>query len=185
MLHYLHSRDLKYYPDLRDSMFRDRATQFRDRLGWPVNVDSEGQEKDQYDELDPIYVIWQDSDGLHGGSARFLPTTGRTMVNEHFLYLVNGVPFNDPTMWECTRFCLAPKSNHRVASALMFGGGVLMRANGLTHFVGVFSMPMLRVYRLIGAEPTVVGSDGNIGVGVWEYSDKQREVLLKRAGIVT
>jgi hypothetical protein len=28
-------------------------------------------------------VIWQRPDGLHGGSMRFLPTTGRCMTHEH------------------------------------------------------------------------------------------------------
>lgn len=183
MLRYLHTADLDRLPVLRDSMFRDRTKQFRDRLGWPVTVDDEGRERDQYDDLDPIYVVWESPDGKHGGSARFLPTTGRTMINEHFMHLVGNHPFRDPAMWECTRFCLAPGSSHRIASALMFGGGELMRKHGVTHFVGVFAMPMLRVYRLIGAEPVVAGTDGEIGVGVWQYSDDQREVLLKRAGI--
>jgi N-acyl-L-homoserine lactone synthetase len=37
-----------------------------------------GQERDRYDDLNPLYVIWQEHDGRHAGSMRFLPTTGRT-----------------------------------------------------------------------------------------------------------
>ena len=33
--------------------------------------------------LNPLYVIWEIPDGSHGGSMRFLPTSGRTMVHEH------------------------------------------------------------------------------------------------------
>ncbi|EET49177.1 acyl-homoserine-lactone synthase [Thalassobium sp. R2A62] len=71
MLRYLYADDLNAYPRLRDSTFRDRATQFHDRLGWDVQVDDGGLERDQYDDLSPLYVIWERPDGLHGGSMRF------------------------------------------------------------------------------------------------------------------
>ena len=107
MLRYLRGSELGRYPALQSSMFLDRAAQFRDRLGWEVSVDSNGWERDQYDDLDPLYVIWRLPDGTHGGSMRFLPTMGRTMTNEYFSGLVGGVPFHDPMTWECTRFCLS------------------------------------------------------------------------------
>ena len=57
MLRYLRGSELSRYPELQSSMFRDRAAQFRDRLGWEVTVDERGWERDQYDALDPLYVI--------------------------------------------------------------------------------------------------------------------------------
>ena len=92
MLRYVTGQDLVKYPKLRATMLRDRAAQFSDRLGWAVAVDDAGFEQDQYDALNPLYVIWQRPDGCHGGSMRFLPTTGRCMVNEHFLHLNKGAP---------------------------------------------------------------------------------------------
>jgi len=88
MLRYLRGSQLASHPKLANSMFRHRAVQFRDRLGWDVTVNAQGHEKDSYDALDPLYVIWQQDDGCHGGSMRFLPTTGPTMVNEHFSDLI-------------------------------------------------------------------------------------------------
>lgn len=187
MLRYLHGRDLGRHPALADTMFRDRADQFGRRLGWPVTIDANGHERDQYDPLDPLYVIWQRPDGSHGGSARFLPTTGRTMVNEHFLHLTQGVALRSPFIWECTRFCLAPGAEGRIATALMLGGAELMRAFALTHFVGVFDAPMLRVYRRIGEAPQVLGQDRpgrqGIGIGLWEYTSAGHDALAARAGI--
>lgn len=187
MLRYLRGSDLAQYPRLRTSMHLDRATQFRDRLGWDVSVDELGLERDQYDDLDPLYVIWELPDGRHGGSARFLPTTGRTMVNEHFLHLTDGVAFRSPFIWECSRFCLAPDAPARTATAIMLGGGELMRVFDVLHFVGVFDAPMLRVYRRIGASPDILGTTGagrsSIAVGLWHYSDEQRRRILSRAGI--
>ncbi len=187
MLRYLYARDLDQFPRLQDSMFRDRADQFHRRLGWDVTVDGRGWERDQYDDLNPLYVIWERPDGLHGGSTRFLPTTGRTMVNEHFLHLTDGVAFRSPFIWECTRFCLAPEAPSRVASALMLGGAELMRAFGLRHFVGVFDAPMVRVYRMLGSVPDVLGSSGTgrgaVSVGLWHYAPEERRRVLERAGL--
>ncbi|NCO87245.1 MAG: autoinducer synthase [Rhodobacterales bacterium] len=187
MLRYLHGNQLDAYPVLRDSMFRDRATQFHDRLGWDVTVDARGQERDAYDDLDPLYVIWEGEGGRHGGSMRFLPTTGRTMVNEHFLHLTDGVAIQSPFIWECTRFCLAPTAESRVAAALMLAGGELMRAFHLSHFVGVFDARMVRIYRLIGSSPEVLGQQGSgrdmVAVGLWEYSHASRARILLRAGL--
>lgn len=187
MLRYIQGSDLHRFPLLQDSMFTDRAEQFQRRLGWDVTVDARGWERDQYDDLDPLYVIWERADGRHGGSMRFLPTTGRTMVNEHFLDLTDGVAFKSPFIWECTRFCLAPESPPRIASALMLAGGEIMREFHIDHFVGVFDSHMIRVYRLIGSVPDVLGSRGTgrqgISVGLWHYGVDQRARLLERSGL--
>ena len=186
MLRYVYGRDLADYPRLQDSMFRDRASQFRDRLGWEVSVDDNGWERDEYDALNPLYVIWEEPGGQHGGSMRFLPTSGRTMVNEHFADLTDS-QIASPLIWECTRFCLAPGASPRVAGALMLAGGELMRAFSLTHLLGVFDARMVRIYRMIGAEPEVLGSRGDgrdrISVGLWPYRAGDRARVLRRAGL--
>lgn len=189
MLRYIHGRDLAALPRLRETMHQDRADQFQRRLGWPVTVDARGWETDEYDALDPLYVIWELPDGRHGGSMRFLPTTGRTMVNDHFLHLTSNVAIRSPFIWECTRFCLAREAPSRVASALMLAGGELMRAFDLSHFVGVFDAHMTRVYRMIGALPEVLGNSGcgrgAISVGLWSYDAGVRDSLLARAGVTS
>lgn len=183
MLRFLHAADLAEHPRLADEMFRHRAIQFRDRLGWPVDVDDAGHERDQYDAQAPLYVIWETAEGGHGGSARFLPTTGRTMAAEHFAHLTGGGPIRSESIWECTRFCLAPGAEGRVGSALMLGGAELMRRFDLTHLLGVFDMSMPRVYRIMGSVPEVLGSDGQIGVGLWHENPDDRQRLLRRARV--
>ncbi|MBM1220162.1 autoinducer synthase [Ponticoccus sp. SC2-23] len=187
MLRYVYGSDLSDHPRLTDTMFRDRATQFRDRLGWEVTVDPNGWEQDEYDGLDPLYVIWETPSGRHGGSMRFLPTTGQTMINDHFLGLTDGAAIQSPFIWECTRFCLAPEAGGRIAGALMAGGGELMRAFDVTHFVGVFDQRMKRIYRMIGSAPDILGEAGSgrdrIAVGLWEYDAADRLRVLDRAGL--
>jgi acyl homoserine lactone synthase len=187
MLRYIYAEDLKNEPLLRDTMFRDRADQFKTRLGWAVTVNDAGEERDEYDDLNPLYVIWQRADGTHGGSMRLLPTVGRCMVNEHFLNLMDGVRIESPLIWECTRFCLTRGAEPTVAAALMLAGGEILDRFALRHFVGVFDARMVRIYRRIGSSPTVLGTSGTgrdaISVGLWEFSQDAKERVAHQAGL--
>lgn len=190
MIRYIYADSLATCPKLADSMFSDRADQFKRRLDWDVGVDENGHERDQYDDLNPLYVIWECEDGSHGGSMRFLPTVGRTMVNEHFTHLTDGVRIVSPLIWECTRFCLAPdldEAAHRVAGGLMLAGCEMGLRFGLEHSVGVFDARMIRIYRSIGWSPEVVGSAGEgrdrISVGLWEFSEAAKLSVAAKARI--
>lgn len=186
MLRYAYANDLAAFPELATSMFKDRADQFKTRLGWDVEVDVEGAERDCYDAMNPLYVIWEEPDGSHGGSMRFLPTTGPVMVNDHFGHLISG-PVTSPLIWECTRFCLARGAGAHVAAALMLGGGEIMQGFGVEHFVGVFDARMVRIYRMIGSSPEVLGSEGEgrdrISVGLWGFDRDAQAKVAARAGI--
>lgn len=187
MLRYIYANELSQYPVLETTMFQDRAKQFSERLKWAVTVDEKGWERDEYDAMNPLYVIWQNNDGTHGGSMRFLPTTERTMVHDHFAELLNGDDIRSPFIWECTRFCLGQQSTPRVAAAMMLAGGELMRAFSLTHLLGVFDPRMVRIYSMIGASPEVIGSAGEgrdkISVGLWPFRPEDRIKVLRRAGL--
>ena len=186
MLHFLYADKLHEHPRLARDMFRARADQFNNRLGWDVEVDVHGEERDAYDALNPLYVIWEEADGSHGGSMRFLPTTGPVMVNDNFGALTSG-PIKSPLIWECTRFCLARNARSHVAAALMLGGGEIMQGFGVTHFVGVFDARMVRIYRMIGSSPEVLGSEGQgcdqISVGLWSFAPDTQAKVAARAGI--
>ncbi|MBV1903754.1 MAG: autoinducer synthase [Marinosulfonomonas sp.] len=187
MLRYIYGNDLDRYPLLRDTMFRDRADQFSHRLKWDVSVDSAGFERDEYDDMNPLYAIWVTEAGIHGGSMRFLPTVGPTMVHDHFPQLTGGVHIESPLIWECTRFCLAPQSARNVTAGLVLAAGEIMENFHLSHFVGVFDPRMERIYRMFGLNPDVIGTDGTgaaqIGVGLWEMKKSAWPVILKRAGV--
>ncbi len=187
MIRYLYADQLEQFPKLRDTMFQDRADQFKRRLNWDVDIDENGLEKDQYDALNPLYVIWENADGTHGGSMRFLPTTGRTMINEHFTQILGGGTITSPLIWECTRFCLNRDADSRVAAALMLAGGEIMQGFGIAHFAAVFDARMVRIYRLIGSSPEVLGSTGEgrtrISVGLWEFTKEAQAKVAAKAGL--
>jgi acyl homoserine lactone synthase len=118
---------------------------------------------------------------------RFLPTMGPTMVNDHFLHLMEGVPLRSPLIWESTRFCLSPGAEARVAAALMVACGEIFRGFGLSHLVGVFDARMVRIYRMIGASPEVLGAQGSgrdrIAVGLWAHAEADKDKVFARAGM--
>jgi len=187
MLRYIYGDQLKAHERLAAEMFRDRADQFKVRLNWEVSVDAQGFERDEYDDLNPLYVIWENADGTHGGSMRFLPTMGRVMVNDHFPHLLGGDSISSPTIWECTRFCLSRGANPKVAAALMLAGGENMEGFGFEHFVGVFDARMVRIYRRIGSSPEVLGQEGEgrtqISVGLWHFAPEAKALVAQKAGL--
>jgi acyl homoserine lactone synthase len=187
VIRYVYADQLSQYQILADSMFKDRATQFKHRLDWEVTIDGQGWEVDEYDRLNPLYIVWEGSDGRHGGSVRIMPTTGRIMTNEHFLDLTGGVRISSPLIWECTRFCLAPDTSAGVAAALLAAGVELGLRFGLEQALGVIYSKTVPLYRRIGSEPAVIGSRGEgrerISVGLWEISEARRAEISRRSGI--
>ena len=186
MIRYLTAQSLAQYPCLQDSMFKDRAHQFSTRLKWDVSVDANGWEQDNYDTDTAIYAIWQRKDGRHGGSMRFLPTTGATMINDHFVH-VTGHKIVDKNIWETTRFCLAPDAPSKVTAALMLAGAELGLAMGLSHSVGVFDKRMIRIYRTLQWSPKVLGTAGKgrdaISAGLWTFDKIVPLRLARLAGL--
>ena len=186
MIRYVYADQLSRYPVLADSMFKDRASQFKERLDWEVTVDENGWEVDQYDVLNPLYIIWENADGRHGGSVRIMPTTGRIMTNEHFLDITGGV-IRSPLIWECTRFCLSPDAPIGVAAALLVAGVELGLRFGLEQALGVIYSKTVPIYRRIGSAPDVIGSRGEgrdeISVGLWDISVETRAAISQKSGI--
>ncbi len=187
MIHYIYADALDDYPCLRDSMFRHRAQQFRDRLKWDVTVDAKGHERDRYDGEAPLYLIASQADGTHAGSMRFLPTTGATMVHDHFLHLTDGVRIASPFIWECTRFCIAPNAPRTTAAKLMLGAAEMGLASGLSHAIGVFDARMTPIYRRLGWPPAILGRAGAgrqaISVGLWAFTADILPGLRAKAGV--
>lgn len=187
MIQFIYAEELGNHPKLSHSMFLDRARQFKTRLGWDVRVDENGEERDQYDLINPLYVIVSDGEGRHEASMRLLPSTGRTMIAEHFHCLSKGSPPSCPTIWECTRFCVSPEAARNSAAKLMAAGGAAMKALEIKKLVGVFDKKMLGVYRLIGSMPEVESwanyHGSRIGLGSWRFSDQNYETLLQRSGL--
>lgn len=147
-----------FYGDFADAlsdMFRLRARVFSGRLGWDVSVVG-GMERDQFDDLGPVYILQRDRDERICGCVRLLPTTGPTMLRDTFAQLLHDKAMPcEPCVWETSRFAIdAP-----VASAVGAGGAALLTyelfagvvefglANNLTHIVTVTDARLERILR--------------------------------------
>ena len=186
----VYGNDLFDFPTLANQMFRDRRAQFRDEYGWDLEVDALGREIDRYDLMNPLYVILRDAKGRHQGSGRLMPTTGPTMIADHFADLTDGVEIESSLVWEVTRVFIARRGQDspRSAAALMWAGCRIGLAAGVRFYVGVTTAHMVRVFSACGWPPEVIGSrqserDGDIAACLWEISEENCARLARRAGI--
>lgn len=91
---------------LLDQMYRLRSRVFADRLAWNVSR-SNGQERDQFDEFEPTYILALSDGDVVIGCARLLPAIGPTMLQQVFPQLLSaGWLDADPSMIESSRFCV-------------------------------------------------------------------------------
>lgn len=198
MIRIFQGRERDQYPREADAMYRLRSRQFHDRLKWDVNV-SDGWETDDYDEMNPLYLVSLDeTTGAIRGSLRFLPTTGPHMMNGSFGdYFEKPFEMESPLIWECSRFSIEPTKKHgRILGSslrettfeLMHGGCEVALMAGISQIVGVFDPFMLRVYRRTGWGPEIVATSnktnpGPIHLGIWDVSDASLMSIKERSGI--
>jgi len=187
MIHFLRGTDLFLQPKLAASMFKDRNKQFVERLAWQLQVDQNGFERDEYDDLNPVYVIIENEDGLHDASLRLMPTTGRTMINEYFLDALGGRAVRRRNTWECTRFCISPAADRSLAIELLAATGRLMSELQITRLVAVYDRQMKIQYRRSNISPTQLGwvirPEGSIYAGQWSFSKEKMNDLSCRSRI--
>ncbi len=88
-------------------MFAFRHEVFYRRLGWEVQTRYQ-LEYDEFDDMDPVYMVAEDDDGEIEGCWRLLPTTGAYMLRDTFPQLLRGEPVpDDDHVWELSRFAVA------------------------------------------------------------------------------
>jgi N-acyl-L-homoserine lactone synthetase len=84
---------------------------FVEQLGWELRT-QDGEELDQFDRPDTVYVVAQDDDGQVLGCARLLPTTRPYLLREVFPQLLNGLPPPcSQDVWELSRFAAVDLNN--------------------------------------------------------------------------
>lgn len=95
--------------DLLRDMHRFRAHVFKDMLKWPVDVNSDGMEVDQFDLPEAIYLLALDQDRRVIGNWRLLSTSGPTMIRDVWPHYLETLPMPaSPDVWEVSRFAVSP-----------------------------------------------------------------------------
>jgi acyl homoserine lactone synthase len=127
------------HQNLLKQMYRLRADVFGGRLEWDVTV-MDGGERDQYDELNPTYILATSGGNKVVGCARLLPAVGPTMLELTFPQLLRDGSLNaNSAMIESSRFC--------VDTTLPAGrGGGQLHLATLTMFAGIIEWSMANGY---------------------------------------
>lgn len=111
-------------------MFRLRYEIFHRQLGWDVDG-TDGLERDQFDDLNPVYVLAiRHPDDAVVGCLRLLPTTGPHMLRDvaAFRPALDGRPSPcSPWVWEISRLAVAPNPA-ATANSTAGGFGLVPRA---------------------------------------------------------
>lgn len=162
------------FGDLLDQMYQLRARVFGDRLGWEVDI-VDGREIDQFDRLDPAYVIGLDDEGHVVSCVRALQTTGPHMLSDVFQVLLDGEPpLRSATLWESTRFCVdtqrlcrdgnTMKAVSLATCELMIGSLEYARRSGISDIITVIDPVVNRVLKRSDNAPyDYVGSTKQMG----------------------
>lgn len=127
------------YQNLLKQMHQLRAHVFGGRLEWDVTITDSG-ERDQYDDLNPTYILAISGAQRVVGCARLLPAVGPTMLELTFPQLLADGSLNaTSTMIESSRFC--------VDTTLPAGrGGGQLHLATLTMFAGIIEWSMAHGY---------------------------------------
>ncbi len=186
------------YSRLLDEMFALRARVFGQRLGWEVDI-IDGKEIDQFDALDPAYVIGLNDDGHVVSCVRALQTTGPHMLSDVFHDILDGEPpLRSATLWESTRFCvdtdILDRGNSRnsvsyATCELMAASLEYAKNSGISDIVTVIDPVMNRVLKRSDCAPYgYVGSTKPMGkvsamAALLDCSDERIGKIRAFAGI--
>ena len=154
-------------------MHRQRYRVFKERLGWNVQA-PERFERDQFDALDPLYVVAIDENDDLVGSWRFLPTTGPYMLRDVFPELLGDQPAPcDPQIWEGSRFAVershargqSLSSVSQVAGEILCAVVLTCMAHGVNELLTVYDARMARLLPRLGCPPKWQSHAINVGEG--------------------
>jgi acyl homoserine lactone synthase len=184
------------HPQQIDAMHRLRARVFAERLAWSVTVRN-GWEVDEFDKLDPLYLVAEDADGRVRGTVRLLPTTGPNMLSDVFSELLPpNQSVRSPGIWESSRFsvdheALAERSDklvNRTTAELLCGMTEVGMRAGLDFIVSVVDVHMEKVLKRANCHCERLGEPKRIGkvttvAGLWEIGDELLGNLRQASGI--
>jgi N-acyl-L-homoserine lactone synthetase len=110
--------------DLLSSVARYRHKVFVETLGWDLKT-RDGQELDQFDRPDTLYLVAHDDGGRVNGCARLLPTNRPYLLGEVFPELMNGLPVPcSDDVWELSRFASVDFNNRSMSALAQFSSGI-------------------------------------------------------------
>ncbi|MFL9875911.1 acyl-homoserine-lactone synthase [Paraburkholderia megapolitana] len=153
-----------------NQMHRLRARVFKGRLGWDIPTTA-GMEIDDFDALDPYYMLIQDETGRVRGCWRLMPTEGPNMLRDTFPQLLHGTAAPAGRhIWELSRWAIdtegeeqtfgfADLTIHAIQSIMTFA-----QRMGISRYVTVTTTSVERLIRRTGIELCRIGPPLQIGI---------------------
>lgn len=177
-------------------MFRLRYRVFKERLGWEVQTIGD-EERDEFDLLDPVYILILNQDEDVVGCWRLLPSTGPNMLRDVFSHLLEERPLPEgPKLWECSRFavdcpsegenCLANLSH--LTSELFCGLIHFCLRQDIEEVVTVYDIRIARILPRVGCHPRWRTKPQRIGnfralAGLFDINEDVLASVMENAGI--
>ncbi len=109
MLMVIPGSDTGRHAALMDRAFRFRHAVFVDEKGWDELRQSDGRERDRFDDEHAVHHVCLRGDEIVGYQ-RLLPTTRPHLLSDVLSDLCRRRPPRGPRVFEWTRFCVAPGS---------------------------------------------------------------------------
>jgi len=182
--------------EVLEEMHRLRHRVFKERLRWDVKSKN-GLERDEFDDLDPIYLLAYDATNTLRGTWRLLPTTGPYMLRDVFSELMEDQPLpRKRRVWEVSRFAAEPDGSdddgdlglaslNLTCNELFCGIAEFGLANGIDEIVSAYDIRIARLLKRIDCLPFWQGRPRRIGNTIavagrfeisWEALAKVRRV---------
>lgn len=167
--------------DVLNSMFKFRFEVFYEKLGWDVGS-SNSREIDEYDRLNPHYLISLSDQNTTNGCWRLLPTVGPYMLRDTFPQLLRGeqAPAAE-NIWELSRFAVSAQSSDRQSQIALNATAMQMMQkliefadkNNIDEYVTVMSVAVERLMKRAGIPMQ------RFGDGKSEFVGKTRSVASR------
>jgi acyl homoserine lactone synthase len=186
------------YRDVLLQMFQTRKRVFFDTLNWDVDIQGD-REVDDYDKLNPIYLVWCNRErSRHYGSIRLMPTTGPTLLHDVFgSTFPDAAALSAPGIWEGTRMCLDEQalrddypgmSAGRAFSLLLVGLCEFCLSHNIHTMISNYEPHFKRVYARSGARVHELGRADGFGrypvcCGAFEVSSDVLSTMRARLGL--
>lgn len=110
--------------ELMSSIGHYRRRVFVETLGWDLKTKN-GEELDQFDHPDTLYVVGRDDQGDINGCARLLPTSQPYLLGEVFPELMQGLPIPcSDDVWELSRFASVDFNAGKTSALSQFSSSI-------------------------------------------------------------
>ncbi len=147
---------------LVEAAMRMRKRIFVDGLGWPVDFDDDGRERDEFDCDDANYLVVIEK-GTVKTCGRALPACRPTLLYDVYGHIIEDDERKEPrrTMWEGSRMATSPelnsKDSRRWIWELVYQSARQAIREGVTEMVAASDPVLYRVLRRVGANPQPMG----------------------------